>query len=82
VPEEMSQILPTNKKKNKGKNTMNTPLTSLSPASYPFTGRNKFVFVNEKSGKPLKIFLKTSRGSYLGRDQSIHVNKSHAHQMT
>ncbi len=54
--------------RNKGKNTKNTPLTSLSPASFPLL----LLMKNRES--PLKL-KKTSRVSYLGRYQPIHVNK-------
>jgi hypothetical protein len=52
VPEEMSQTLLTNTKQEK--TTKYTPLTLPSQPSFVFTGRNKFISMeNQKS--PLKI---------------------------
>ncbi len=72
VPEEMYQTMLTNKKRRK--KLLSTCRYTIKPTQFSIY-RKKYVYFYVKSEEPLKS-LNPNQDSYLGRDLSIHVNKS------
>jgi hypothetical protein len=73
MPVEMPQTLLTNKKQGK-KIQSASRLYNQVNLVFAFTGRN--MYISMKNEEPLNKF-KIIYDSYLGKDLSIHINKSH-----